>query len=104
MYKALLFHPKGDYVIDFTGKKDIQDVWNEIAEMGSRWIFYPIPFVATDKAIVDTPEGLELLKGKRIATVSKLLQKQWDLHKETICDRINTGEPFEFIYDFEFAT
>ena len=41
-YQAILFHPEGDYVTDFTGRATVQEVWEEIAEMGSRWIFYPL--------------------------------------------------------------
>lgn len=37
-YKATLFHPEGDSVTDF--RRDTkEEVWNEVANMGSRWIF-----------------------------------------------------------------
>ena len=97
-YKAILFHPEGDYVTDFLNRIEVQDVWNEVAEMGSRWIFYPIPFVATNKTIVDVPEGLEFLKGKRIKSVVNFFKETWKHNSEQICDDLNVGMPLSFIY------
>lgn len=101
MYQAILFHPEGDYVTDFRESETKQDVWDRVADMGSRWIFYPIIFVATDKTVVDTPEGLEHLKGKRIKTVQAHIKEVWDQSEERrqeICDSINAGEPLNLIY------
>jgi len=103
-YQAILFHPEGDYVTDFTGRATVQEVWEEIAEMGSRWIFYPLGFVATDKTIIDTPEGLEFLKGKRITTVQKYLARNWEINKDGICEVINDCMPLSFCYDEESFT
>lgn len=97
-YKAILFHPEGDYVTDFQNRNEIQDVWEEINEMGSRWIFYPIPFVATDKTIVDAPEGIEWMKGKRIKTVQKFFQQTWHNRKDEICNVLNEGLPLHLVY------
>jgi len=97
-YKAILFHPEGDFVTDFTQRQNVSDVWNEINEMGSRWIFYPIPFVTTDKTIIDTPEGMEFLKGKRITTAIKFFKETWENDKENICSYLNEGLPLSFIY------
>ena len=99
MYKAILFHPEGDFVTDFYNKQTKQDVWDLVNDMGSRWIFYPIVFVATDKTIVDTPEGLEHLKGKRISTVKKYLASNWEANKEEICEAINKGYPLSIVYN-----
>jgi len=98
-YKAILFHPEGDFVTDFTGRENIQDVWEEVAEMGSRWIFYPLCFVGTDKTIVDTPNGMEFLKGKRIKTVKKYLQNEWVKNADEICNTINEGLPLQMVYN-----
>jgi len=99
MYKALLFHPEGDYVTDFRDRKTIQEVWNEVAEMGSRWIFYPIAFVATDKTIVDIADNYpDWWKGKRITTVQKYLQDQWKKRADEICNRMNDGWPLDGVY------
>jgi len=97
MYKAILFHPSGDYVTDFRDRETKQNVWDEIADMGSRWIFYPLCFVGTDSTVVDTPEGLEFLKGKRIKTVVKFLEQSWNERAQEVCDVINDGAPLELI-------
>lgn len=98
-YQAILFNPDGDFVTDFTGRKTKDEVWNQIEYMGSRWIFYPICFVATDITIVDTPEGMEFLKGKRIKTVQKYFKDLWEENADQICEDINAGLPLELIYN-----
>ena len=96
-YIAILFHPEGDFVTDFRSETK-QDVWEKISDMGSKWIFYHIPFIGTDKTIVDTPEGLEFLNGKSIKTVQNFFKKEWKTRKEEICEGINKGFPLQFIY------
>jgi len=98
MYKALLFHPEGDFVTDAKDSKSIQDVWDQVADFGSRWVFYPIAFVATDKTVVDTPEGLEFLKGRRIKTVANYLHREWQRDADWVCDGLNEGVPYGWIY------
>jgi hypothetical protein len=100
-YKAILFHPAGDFVTDFEDKKEKLDVWEAICSMGSRWIFYPLGFVATEKTVVDTPDGMEFLKGKRITTVKKYLKDVWAQspeNPELISDTINKGLPLSLVY------
>lgn len=97
-YNAVLFAPEGEKVTDFSDTKTKQEVWERINNMGSRWIFYPLCFVGTDKTIVDTPEGLEHLKGKRIKTVAKYLKAVWEEEKELVCDVINKGLPLGIVY------
>ena len=97
-YQAVLFAPDGIFVTDFRDREDKQEVWEEIAEMGSRWIFYPIPFVATDKTIVDAPEGMEYLIGKRIKTAAKFLADCYKDNEHDICDQLNDGIPLSMIY------
>jgi hypothetical protein len=76
-YKAILFAPDGDYVSDFRADT-IADVQNLVADSGSRWIFYPYPFVIHDRGyvrgsqrIVDAPEGFERFRGLAVATVAR---------------------------------
>ena len=99
MYKAILFHPEGDSVSDFNNTETKLEVWEKVADMGSRWIFYPIPFVATDKTIVDAPQGLEFLKGKRIKTVAKFFAEQWKERKDEISELMEVGAPLNHIYN-----
>ena len=98
MYQATLFHPQGDSVTDFRDTKTKDDVWEAINNMGSRWIFYPLCFVTTEKTVVSTPDGLEFLEGKRIETVRSYLKKEWFNRTEEICQMINAGLPMELIY------
>ena len=98
-YKALLFSPDGESVTDFRDKKAIPEVWDCINNMGARWIFYPIAFVSTDKTIVDAPEGMDFLIGKRIETVKKYLSEKWHENKEQICEALNEGYPLHFLYN-----
>jgi MoaA/NifB/PqqE/SkfB family radical SAM enzyme len=95
MYKAILFHPEGDYVTDFSNSETVEEVWDRVADMGSRWIFYPIVFVATDKTIVSTPEHLEHLQGRRIRTVKRYIEDVWNTgDKDFICSAIEDGALF----------
>ena len=74
IYSAICFAPDGERVRDFySDSKD--SVLHEIENMGSRWIFYPFVFIATEKTIVDTPDCLEFLKGKRIKTVERFFKE-----------------------------
>lgn len=43
-YKAILFSPDGEWVTDCAGDT-IADVCEQVADMGSRWIFYPYPLI-----------------------------------------------------------
>lgn len=98
-YKAVLFHPEGDHVTDFEQRKNIDQVWDELNNMGSRWFFYPLYFVASNKnRIVDTPEGMEFLKYKSVQTVRNYLAERWQDNKEEICEVINEGGPIGLIY------
>lgn len=96
-YKAILFHPEGDYVTDFQ-RESKDEIWHELEEMGSRWIFYPISLIGTDKTIVDAPQGLEFLIGKRIKTVIQFFKNEWKERKDEICEAFNYGLPLQHIY------
>ena len=98
-FRAILFNPTGDHVTDFTGRESKQAVWDEINDMGSRWIFYPIPFIVTGDWIVDTPEGMEFLNRKNLHTVEKYFNETWEQNSEQICDDMNNGLPLSAIYN-----
>ena len=75
-YQAVLFAPDGDYVTDFHDIDTIQEVWDCINDMGSRWVFYPFCCVATDKTIVACWDNCAIdLKWKQIKTASKLIKE-----------------------------
>lgn len=55
MYAAVLIAPDGEYVTDFE-RDTIDEVWDCVNDMGSRWYFYPFPVVAQ---IVETFAGID---------------------------------------------
>lgn len=91
-YKAILFAPDGGWVTDCHGDT-IAEVCEMVADLGSRWIFYPYPLIIRDNdgythgnmrivsmkcserywdgenGVIDTTD----LVGKSIKTVKKLL-------------------------------
>lgn len=49
MYQALLVAPDGDWTCDsFGGCETVAEVESALADMGSRWYFYPFHAVITD--------------------------------------------------------
>ncbi len=93
----MLFHPDGGYVSDFRSET-VAEVWEKIDNIGSRWIFYLITFIATDKTIADTPPGLDFLKRKHIKTARKYFQKQWKERLTEFVIGFQHGLPLELIY------
>jgi len=89
-YEALLVAPDGDFMPDF-GEDTIEKVQNDLANMGSKWIFYPYVFIIRTsktykpsdltsyniennlkkKKIVDAPEPLEFMKGWTVGRAIK---------------------------------
>ena len=65
----------GDYVTECKNLT-IEELWEHSNNIGSKWFFFPFHFITTtaNKTIVDTPIGLEWLKGKRVKTVSKIFK------------------------------
>lgn len=67
-YMALLISNDGkEFVTDFSEFhcNSINDVWEYIANFGSKWYFYPIPFVikanaftGTNQRIIDIPDNM----------------------------------------------
>lgn len=98
-FKAVLFHPDGSSVTDFTDSKTASEVWDKINDMGSRWIFYPLPFVVTEGGFIrETLDEFECFKGKRVETLRRFLLWHWERNKENICEVINNGFPLSLAY------
>lgn len=74
-YQSLQVSPDGeDFITDYRCAT-IAEVWDLVNDQGSRWFFYPIPFVVTDggsgilrKRIVAAPDGFEYLNGCTVKT------------------------------------
>lgn len=73
-YSAICFAPDGEYIRDFYSDSK-EYISNKIENMGSRWYFYPFVFIATEKTIVEAPDCLGFLNGKRIKTVERFLKR-----------------------------
>ena len=83
IYSAICFAPNGEYVRDFYSDSK-ESISEEINNMGSRWFFYPFVFIATEKTIVETPNCLEFLNGKRIKTVEQFFKENEDIAIEML--------------------
>ena len=64
----------GSHVAERADFATIADAWSRAENMGSRWCFYPFPFVtsASGQTIVDAPPGFGHLKRRRVRTVAAL--------------------------------
>ena len=75
-YKALLFAPNGASVSDFSDRDTIEQVWESLANMGSRWIFYPFMVVAEEnEKIVEGYEDTNILEGMSRKQAEKYISK-----------------------------
>ena len=84
IYSAICFAPNGEYVRDFYSDSK-ESISEEINNMGSRWFFYPFVFIATEKTIVEAPNCLEFLNGKRVKTVERFFKENEDIVIEMLC-------------------
>jgi len=77
-YSAICFATDGEHIRDFYSDSK-ESVSKEIENMGSRWFFYPFVCIATEKTIVEAPECLWFLNGKRIKTVERFFKENEDI-------------------------
>jgi len=85
MYKAILFAIDGDYVTDFESKTKVE-VENQIANMGSRWFFYPIVAIITanntnhssKRLIIENSGIFDLFNGKTVKTFAEWIKNNQD--------------------------
>ena len=77
-YKAILFSLDGEWVTDHK-RKTIQEVFDAIANQGSKWIFYPIVAVIVDHGslttsnqhLVAVPDELMWWQNRTIRTLAR---------------------------------
>lgn len=89
MYSAILMALDGATVEDYEAPT-VDEVWDLFNDAGSRWFFYPIPFVvrageSDRRRIVAAARGFEQFEGCAISTVSREIaadQEYWsaELH------------------------
>jgi hypothetical protein len=85
-YKAVLIAPDGDWVTDFRECESIDEVYDRLNDMGSRWFFYPFHGVIIDhgglttsrQRLVSVAPPLEEFKGKTVKTLSKYLKDKYN--------------------------
>lgn len=84
-YQSLQVSPDGeDYITDYQ-EPTVDAVWDRIADQGSRWYFYPLPFVITAggsgiprKRIIAAPDGFEHLRGLTVRTAMRAIAEDTD--------------------------
>lgn len=74
-YRAMFMSFDGEHKIE--GSFDtIDQAWEYINNVGSRWYFYPFCFVVKGLTVVAVPDQIvEFLRGKRIKTVAKIFKE-----------------------------
>ena len=82
MYKAILIAPDGDWVTDFE-RNTVEEVEQELANMGSRWYFYPFHAVIKSpgsyirfidrKRLVSVAWPFEDMKGMTVGTLRRMI-------------------------------
>lgn len=95
-YRAALFAPDGEYVTDYA-EPTVDAVWDRVENGGSRWYFYPLPVIVTDRPhgmigetqrIVDAPEALAIVKGRTLRTFGRILAALTDTDRAALCDGV----------------
>jgi len=86
-YKAVLFSPDGDWVVDYGNCETKEQVIDRLANRGSRWYFFPFEGIILDKGGLTTanqrlldvaPNLPRELVGKSIKTVKRWFERQTD--------------------------
>lgn len=81
-YRSVQFTPDGsNWIFDHEGNT-IDEVWNKVENQGSKWVFYPFPFIVTNKPwqnfkytkVISAPSGLDFLTGKTVNRVISFLK------------------------------
>lgn len=85
MYKAIFFSLDWDYQTEWEFQT-IEEAQDYINDIGSRWIFYPLAFVATDKYIITS-------KGRR--KISRVCNTIKSISENNILD----DDSIVWIYD-----
>jgi len=83
MYKSIHFATDGNFVTD-NERETVEEVWQAVNDMGSRWFFYPIPCVIKSGAnlkrgrIISPCAGFDFLQNKSIKTAQKYIKNEDD--------------------------
>ena len=70
-FTSVQFSPDGkDYITDYDCDS-AEEVWENVNDQGSRWIFYPLPVVVNKQGgkrrrIISACDGFDMLEGRTI--------------------------------------
>jgi len=91
-YKSIQFALDGDYITDYECNT-VQKTWDKVDDQGSKWFFYPLPFVVRagggdmSRKRVHAPDFplLRDLEGASVKTVQRFIRE----NSETLADILN---------------
>jgi hypothetical protein len=90
-YKAILFAPDGDWTTDHA-RDTVEEVYDALADQGSRWYFYPFHGVIRDNGsltrasqrLVSAAYPFEDMKGRSVKTFGRMLAETPENELEAI--------------------
>ena len=50
----------------------VEDAWDYINDMGSRWYFYPVNVVSDHDIIIESPDGFDYLNGMNVRDLANV--------------------------------
>ena len=76
-YKLILMSFDGEYQTERPLFDTVDEAWEYENDLGSKWFFYPFPFVVTESGltIAESCDGFKFLNGKRVKTVERLFKE-----------------------------
>jgi len=77
MYQVICMSFDGEYQREFKNFETVQDAWEYVGNLGSKWYFYPFPFVTSEsgKTIVASALPFGEGEGRRVSTVQRIFNK-----------------------------
>jgi len=91
-YRTLQVSLQGDaYIFDYRSDNK-SDLWEAVNNQGSKWIFYPLPFIVKNeygmdfkhKRIIEACDGLQCLEGMTISKALDFIKKRQDFISEWV--------------------
>lgn len=77
MYKLILMSFDGEYQRERPEFETVQDAWEYANDLGSKWFFYPFPFVVSEsgKTIIASALPFGEGEGRRVKTIQRIFNK-----------------------------
>jgi len=74
-YQVMVMSFDGEYKVERPEFESVEEAWEYENNLGSKWYFYPFPFIIKGKTVVDAIELLDDFVGKRIETVRRIFKE-----------------------------